>query len=116
MERQRYKPKFADKDGNPINSQQWSILQQDDDYKIIKQETHEIDGVSYFISTVWLGLDHAFFPSPDLHIFETMVFSPDNQVTDYYMERYSTLQQAIDGHQKVVEKVLSGKITEEGEE
>lgn len=56
------------------------------------------------ISTVWLGLDHSFLPSESPKIFETMVFS-DRKDLDGYMERYSTEQEAIDGHKKICEEM-----------
>lgn len=56
------------------------------------------------VSTVWLGLDHNLFGG-EPHLFETMVFSEHRSGTDIYMERYSTWDEAVAGHQKAIEWV-----------
>lgn len=56
------------------------------------------------VSTVFLGIDHNFGGVPML--FETMVFLGDHGDTDdRYMRRYSTRQEALDGHELVVEEL-----------
>src|SRR3954462_13302268 len=50
--------------------------------------------VGYWISTIWLGLDHSF---GNKRIFETMIWSPDD-VTLNYQERYATEVAARVGH------------------
>lgn len=71
-----------------------------------------------WVSTVFLGLNHAFGDGPPL-IFETMVFDsteetrnepvvlgkPAPQWTEEEMYRYSTREEALAGHAKVVEKL-----------
>lgn len=64
----------------------------------------------YRISTVWMGLDHAFFKDGDPVIFETMIFKedkelPENEELDYYQERYSYLKEAEEGHQEACQRV-----------
>ncbi len=56
------------------------------------------------VSTIWLGLDHGFREERPL-VFETMVFSEYDSGTDIYMDRYSTWDEAVEGHQKAVEWV-----------
>lgn len=56
------------------------------------------------VSTVWLGLDHNYLGGKPL-VFETMVFSEHEPNTDIYMERYTTWEEAEDGHQKAIEWV-----------
>lgn len=56
------------------------------------------------VSTVWLGLDHNFGGGEPL-VFETMIFSEHEPSSDIYMERYSTWDEAVDGHQKAIEWV-----------
>lgn len=56
------------------------------------------------ISTVFLGLDHGYDPSKPPLIFETMVFGGK---FDQEMERYSTWDEALSGHQTMIEKVKS---------
>ncbi len=65
----------------------------------------------YHISTVWLGLDHNYYGGPPL-IFETMVFHGDSS-GDIYMDRYTTWDQAVDGHKKAIQWVLDGCDEEE---
>ena len=54
------------------------------------------------ISTVFLGLDYSFENGKPL-LFETMVF-PEDSYLDLDMERYSTWEEAEEGHKKMVEK------------
>jgi hypothetical protein len=56
------------------------------------------------VSTVFLGLDHAFGGGPPL-LWETMVFGGEH---DGYCDRYSTLDDALEGHRKAVDLVNSG--------
>lgn len=58
------------------------------------------------ISTVFLGLDLQWQDDRPLHIFETMVFDEDRR--DIYMDRYSTWQEAEEGHKKAMQWVLEG--------
>lgn len=53
------------------------------------------------VSTVWLGIDHSFGRGEPL-IFETMVFGGP---LDQEQERYSTEAAALEGHQRMVERV-----------
>lgn len=54
------------------------------------------------VSTVFLGLDHAFMGGPPL-IFETMIFGgPMNE----FMDRYSTEEKALGGHRFAVQALL----------
>jgi len=57
------------------------------------------------ISTVFLGLDHAFGGGPPL-LFETMVFGGEH---DQEMDRYTTWEQAEAGHKAMVAKVTGAK-------
>lgn len=59
--------------------------------------------ITYEISTVHLGLDHSHGDGPPL-IFETMVFGLDD---DEMMDRYSTEQQAREGHTAMVVQVAA---------
>lgn len=66
--------------------------------KIVKQETLPN---GYWVSTVWLGLDHRWGKGQPL-IFETMVFYQGE--SDLDMQRYSTEAEAIVGHKALVKK------------
>ena len=53
------------------------------------------------VSTVFLGIDHNFGEGKPL-LFETMVFGGK---LDEETERYSTWEEAVEGHNHMVEKV-----------
>lgn len=57
------------------------------------------------VSTVFLGLDHGFGGSKPL-LFETMVFGGP---LDQEMDRYSTYDEAVAGHTKMLHKVRQAK-------
>lgn len=59
------------------------------------------------ISTVCLGLDHRFVGTGPPIIFETMIF--DSEELEDYQERYSTEEEALEGHNRAVEMV-KGKV------
>ena len=95
--------RYYDRDGQSLNMLEWAKLFEDHGYKIVDQT--EVGG--YTISTVWLGLDHSTFVGFPL-IFETMVFrreDDDSNAFDGVQERYTTEQQARDGHDDIVRKV-----------
>lgn len=57
------------------------------------------------VSTVFLGLDHAFgFRSSEPILFETMIFGGDH---DGYQERYGTWEQAEAGHEEATKLVFA---------
>ena len=58
------------------------------------------------ISTVFLGLNHAFHSGPPL-IFETMVFTDVYPEINEDMHRYSTWDQALAGHKEMIDMVES---------
>jgi len=63
-------------------------------------------GKIFYISTVFLGLDHSFTEEPHRPIlYETMVFCRwCHRGMDQDMERYSTLKEAKAGHEAMVRK------------
>jgi len=61
----------------------------------------EIGG--YVISTVFLGVDHGFFPDRPL-LFETMIFDPGGR--NDYQERCGTWEEAIEMHEAAVAEVI----------
>lgn len=92
---------WYDKQGRPVNIDQYAQLQKDnkDYYRIAETTLGKI-----WISTVWLGLDHDYNfsgdgPNPHPIIFETMVFPAELD-----MERYHTEAEAIAGHKRMVRK------------
>ena len=59
----------------------------------------------YSVSTVFLILDHSFGQSGPPLVFKTMVF-PLNSMEEQEMERYSTWEEAKEGHKRMCEKWL----------
>jgi hypothetical protein len=60
------------------------------------------------ISTVWLGMDHNWGEKGPPHLFETMIFSPPESFIHRHLWRYSTWDEAVEGHKKAVEWVKNG--------
>jgi hypothetical protein len=69
-------------------------------YKVVKQD-HLPN--NYFVSTVWLGLDHGWFDDIAPVIFETMVFI-EGSWHDLECVRYTTEKAAWIGHQLIVQE------------
>lgn len=63
------------------------------------------------ISTVWLGLDHNHLGGEPL-LFETMVFSQHNPGCEIFMNRYTTWDEALEGHQKAIDWVRNNYVNE----
>lgn len=120
-------PRYFDREGQPIDLHEWGRLSEDRKYKVLKQESVGV----FWISTVWLGLDHSFRRRLDPTgeheppvIFETMVFDqgPKGAEETYQglrkvmdgddyspwseldAERYATEAEALAGHARMVEK------------
>jgi hypothetical protein len=83
-----------DMDGNPMSVMEWSEAWAKD------RHLGKTDVGPYYISTVWLGLDHGGNPNKPL-IFETMVFGPD-ETCDELTEQYHTKEEALAGHDRIV--------------
>src|SRR5678815_4017202 len=87
---------------------EWAKLFEDLDYRRIGK-----DKIGPFeVSTVWLGLDHAMWGEP--LIFETMIFDREGGESgethpwlDLSCWRYSTLEEAKEGHEAAVKLVRS---------
>ncbi len=115
---------YYDRSGNNISFRDWARLRAYDEKRDAGYVRVAEDTVGkYWISTVWIGMNHSFSAGPPL-IFETMVFdksapkpkwpperdddSDEYEITsstDLDMERYSTEKEAIEGHERMVEKV-----------
>lgn len=60
----------------------------------------------YFVSTVFLGINHNFGHDGPPLLFETMVFNPSGRESkEFDQERVSTRSEAIAGHRKMVNRV-----------
>ena len=95
-----------DKAGLPISIEEWNTLSMDMEYKVIGST--EIG--PWWISTVWIGLDHRFMGDGPPLIFETMVFTKSardadrsdpeyEKLLEFDCVRYSTEQEAVAGHE-----------------
>lgn len=113
-------PMYYRRDGGPIwDMREWGQLHGEISYRRIGSETIG----SYWISTVWLGLDHGWGwkgegVNPRPAIFETMVFyeGADEQPQmdlDYLQERYPTEEEARRGHEEIVTTVRATVMTED---
>ena len=91
---------YYDRKGKKITQQEWSKLFSNRKYQVLKQ-TKVGD---LLVSTVWLGLNHAFGGGKPM-IFETLVLHEDNHEDDG--TRYSTEAEALEGHKHYVKKTLS---------
>lgn len=92
------------KNGDEITVEQWSKLFEDMEYRRVGIETLPN---GRWVSTVWLGIDHGWHPAGSdnpILIFETMVFDGSSMM-DEYVERYSTEEQALEGHTRTVAMV-----------
>jgi len=89
-------------DGQRISMEEWSELYTGTQSQRIVDQTTLPGGV--FVSTVLLGIDHGWGQSHAPIIFETMVFADESGGTDRDMERYATVEQAREGHARMVTK------------
>ena len=90
---------FYNKEGKEISVQEFTKLFEDKNYQVIKQDKLSN---GYFISTVWLGINHSFVFSEKLLLFETMVF--DSNKSSVEQKRYSTEKQALRGHKRFIKE------------
>lgn len=79
--------------------QEWSDFIECIDKKRIQQNVYQRHGKRIWISTVFLGIDHAFDEGRPI-LFETMVFE-GHSFQDLYCERYATYDEAIEGHERM---------------
>lgn len=92
-----------DRDGKRISLVEFGRLFADDSYKRVAV-TKLSNGVR--VSTVWLGLNHSYRSSDPPLIFETMVIDDQDEEAAGDLWRYSTEQEAFDGHVSVVNAFL----------
>lgn len=90
---------YYDRKGKQITMEKWSNLHSELSYRVVAQTSQ--DRVQ--VSTVWLGIDHRFDDAGDPLIFETLVFGGEH---DDEMLRYSTEEDALQGHFYMCKKVF----------
>jgi len=88
---------WYDRQGRPIDVSVMTRLSQDQTYRVVARDW--VGAVE--VTTVWLGFDHSFRSALPV-IFETVVFGGR---MDQYSRRYSTEDDAVDGHARVVSTV-----------
>src|SRR5687768_2382957 len=95
------KPKMAD-------IETWARWWQGTDRRVAVTEVSD----DVRVSTVFLGSDHNWIGGEPI-LWETLVFGGE---LDGEMERYSTVEEAVEGHEKVVEKVrkAEGQVASKG--
>ena len=100
-----WQERYYDRHGNPIDRDCWDVRFEDPEYRRVKKD--KID--NYIISTVWIGFDLNFDRSRKPLIFETMVFKYKlgEWGDEIEMRRYSTLQEAKKGHDRMCEVYLA---------
>lgn len=78
-------------------------IYQDSAMKVVQQDTLPN---GKFVSTVFLGMDHSWEDknNPDYKpvLWETMIFPNDESGADEYMERYTSYEDAVEGHQRAL--------------
>ena len=108
-------------DGKPIDMMTWAKMQLPE-IKRIAEDTIEVGDRRWWVSTVWMGLDHNFDLAGPPLIFETMVFDADKTKvsasqggdwSDLLMDRYATKEQALAGHQAICDRVRKDPPTKE---
>jgi hypothetical protein len=111
---------YFDRAGQPISTRRWSELRWqgvDADGKFgpgsyLRVAADEVG--RYWVSTVWLGLDHGFgFGRGAPVIFETMIFVHDGGDDEPYQnacERYCTEAEAVEGHRRTVANLVAGRV------
>lgn len=98
---------ILDKDNKPVQCStkeycEWE--EKNPNKKVVKQETIN----KTRISTVFLGLDHRFNGKVPV-LWETMIFSDDVDY-DQYQNRYTTYEDALKGHEEILNYVKNGII------
>jgi hypothetical protein len=73
--------------------------------RVTYDELTDLNGDEVHVSTVFLGLDHAYGSSKPV-LWETMIFGGKN---DQYQERYTSYEDALEGHEKALKLVNKKK-------
>lgn len=98
IRRLRPRSLYYDREGQPISMEEYAAAIESDEGRIVAVDKLDADVT---ISTVWLGIDHNWGRGEPI-IFETMVFGGPHAGN---CERYSTEQEAREGHVAMVAKL-----------
>lgn len=99
------RPMYYDLDGHdifPVEDFPTHLYESQSWKRIVAQETLR---TGERVSTVFLALDHGYGDEPPV-VFETMVFGGDY---DEYTWRYSTWDEALETHNKIVRAIKYGE-------
>lgn len=117
----KYRHAILDESGNVVECDliTWAMwLEKGRAQRILIQE--DLPG-GYWISTIFLGLNHSWDPKAEPLWFETMIFSPSDgkpmnfirpgyipeHGPEVFTDRYTTLKEALEGHELAKEKWLA---------
>lgn len=93
---------FYDYDGEPISAEEFTGLCLGKDHEMVRWRVGVTEVEGWFVSTVWLGINHRFSGDGPPLIFETLAAHPDHgEIT----RRYSTAEEALAGHNALVEEI-----------
>ena len=111
LDAERGWPMYFDRQGEPMPMREWVLKMEDTEYRQLAFT--RLSGME--VSTVWLGLNHNWFPTGPPLIFETMVFVDLDEPIEVMgrlmhregteMWRWATEEQALDGHAQAVASV-----------
>jgi hypothetical protein len=108
-------PRYYAMNGRPMTQMEWARAFEHDRH--ISLDYIRLRGHMYRVSTVWLGLDHNFWPGGPPLIFETIVFEDDDMGGfENLMNRYSTLAEAERGHRmfvRAVKRIVRSRTTKQ---
>lgn len=95
---------ILDENNNPKKAEllEWAKWSGQVDVRKIKFDSFENGTGKINVSTVFLGLDHNFDDNGPPLVFETMIFGG---IHDQYQDRYSTIEEALAGHETAVQLV-----------
>lgn len=105
LNRRKYYTLDDNKNVVPCTIEEWGKLYDENRQakKIVNQEYVD----NYFISTIFLGINHS-FNEGELTVFETMVFDKNDNGNDIYCTRCGTYEDALNHHQRAVKWVENG--------
>lgn len=98
-------PMYVLKDGTECSMREFAEKKEDQSYSRIGW-TSLSDDEKEFVSTVWLGINHAFFGGAPV-IFETMAFYDEDWRE---CRRYTNEEDAKKGHAEMVAELMARRI------
>lgn len=104
---------ILDKNNDPVRTTDRGLIEEflGSKRKIVAQTEHQ----GYWISTVFLALDHKFlYSGGDPVLWETMIFEQGDTGKETYQERYTSYEDAVKGHQDAIdwldEQIKNGEV------